>query len=166
MTTRVLKSGTEIEIRPILPEDTERLAEFYENLSDKTIQSFYRCSIPKKQLARKEKIVQECNQNSEEYFRTVALCNDKIIAINMIIQIDRFSGEYEIGNLVSDEFQNMGVGSVLMKEMFRRVKKNHACLKLIAHTTFNNYRARFHLLKFGFSLDNIIDEEFFWVCTV
>ena len=144
------KIGREVEIRLIRPDDTTRLRAFYEGLSDVTIHSFFRGSPEIEVFAHKEKVLIECHSDPESRLITVAVYYNEIIGICMVVLCSLPDHEYEIGNIVSDENQGLGIASLLMEEVISYATKHWLTGTIIAETTLWNYKANRLLKKFNF----------------
>ncbi|MCK9351866.1 MAG: GNAT family N-acetyltransferase [Candidatus Paceibacterota bacterium] len=162
-TLRKDKTGAEIEIRLIHPDDEGRLRFFYEGLSDETIRSFYRVTGRREYFIQRSVIIQECNVDLKEHLYMVAIHDDEIVGLETLIRTDMPS-EYEISHLISDEYQSRGIGSILMEETLSYVRKYwRRHFTITAETALSNYKAKGFMKKFGFAVKNSERGEISWV---
>src|SRR2546423_5705978 len=120
--TIVLRDGTSLAIRPIMPEDAEREREFVQSLSDESryFRFFYQLhELTPAMLARFTQV---------DYDRELALVvleptskGEQIIAVaRYVANPDRESAEFAI--VVGDEWQNRGVARKLMERLIAAAK--------------------------------------------
>lgn len=164
---RLDKTGAEVFLRPISPDDEELLRRFYLELTEKTFRSFYGYSTNRNIFVRKEKISQECHVDQKKDLRLVAMRNNEIIGLGMLVGMDRFTeANYEIGHLISDDYQKHGVGSLLMEAILEHAKAHSKGKFIVAYTSAMNIGARKLLQKFDFVLKNTEYGEMTWIYTI
>jgi len=164
---RLDKTGAEVLLRPICPLDEEMLRRFYLELSEKTFRSFYGYCTDRNIFVRKEKLSQECHVDLEKDLRLVAIRDNEIIGLGMLLDMDSFAeANYEIGHLISDEYQGRGIGSLLMESMLVYAKEHSTKGKIVAYTHTMNIGAKRLLQKFDFVLKNTEYGEMTWIYTI
>ena len=105
-----LRDGRVATIRPIAPSDAERLVRFHATLSDRSIYQRYFSAHPR--LSEKEvaRFTQVDHTHREAY---IGVVDDEIIGVGRWDEVTSVSAE--VAFLITDEFQGLGLGSVLFK---------------------------------------------------
>jgi acetyltransferase len=116
-----LKDGTEVTVRPIRPEDETLLTEFHQGLSERSVYLRYFEPLKLDQRVAHERLLRIC---FIDYDREMALVADYKDASGKheVLAVGRLShgylpGEREFSILVSDQWQNRGLGNELLKEL-------------------------------------------------
>lgn len=109
----VLADGGTVHVRPVLPEDAERLVAFHGRLSRQSI--YYRFFSPRPRLSDKE-VQRFTTVDFDERMGLVALLGDEMIGI---ASYDRWPGrdEAEVAFTVDDAHQGRGVATVLLEHL-------------------------------------------------
>jgi acetyltransferase len=116
------KNGTAVTIRPIRPEDEPLIAKFHEELSDRSVYLRYFHHEKLSTRAAHDRLIQKC---FIDYDREMALVAERrsgtenaeeIIAIGRLTKIGALK-EAEFAVLVSDRYQNQGLGSELGRRL-------------------------------------------------
>jgi acyl-CoA synthetase (NDP forming)/RimJ/RimL family protein N-acetyltransferase len=116
----VLRDGGTARIRPIVPEDADRLVAFYQRVSDQS--KYYRFFAPYPRLSAKD-VRHFTHHDFVDRVGLAALVNDQFIATVRYDRIDasgRPSGtgtEAEVAFLVQDAHQGRGVASALLEHI-------------------------------------------------
>ncbi|WP_052433805.1 GNAT family N-acetyltransferase, partial [Streptacidiphilus melanogenes] len=116
----VLRDGGTARIRPIVPDDADRLVAFYQRVSDQS--KYYRFFAPYPRLSAKD-IRHFTHHDFVDRVGLAALVNDQFIATVRYDRIDatgRPSGsgtEAEVAFLVQDAHQGRGVASALLEHI-------------------------------------------------
>ncbi|MCL4852758.1 MAG: bifunctional acetate--CoA ligase family protein/GNAT family N-acetyltransferase [Bryobacteraceae bacterium] len=117
-----MKNGTEVEIRPIRPEDEPAMVQFHETLSDRTVYLRYLQLLKLSQRVAHERLTRIC---FIDYDREMALVverknpatgNPEILGVGRL-QKAHGTNEAEFAAVVSDSHQGQGLG----KELVRRL---------------------------------------------
>jgi acetyltransferase len=117
-----MKDGTAVTIRPIRPEDEPLMAKFHETLSDRSVYLRYFGSLSLKTRIAHERLVRIC---FGDYDRELALVVEikgiegpEIIGV---VRLNRVFGadEAEVGVIVTDAYQNHGLGAELLRRAIR-----------------------------------------------
>jgi acetyltransferase len=117
-----MKDGTAVTIRPIRPEDEPLMAKFHETLSDRSVYLRYFGSLSLKTRIAHERLVRIC---FGDYDRELALVVEirgmegpEIIGVG---RLNRVFGtdEAEVGVIVTDAYQNHGLGAELLRRAIR-----------------------------------------------
>jgi len=118
----VMKDGNPVTIRPIRPEDEPLMVNFHEKLSDRSVYLRYFGSLSLKTRVSHERLVRIC---FGDYDREMALVVEKVgpqgPEIIGVGRLSRIIGtkEAEVAILVTDEYQNRGVGAELLRRAIR-----------------------------------------------
>jgi len=117
-----MKDGSPVMIRPIRPEDEPLMVSFHKKLSDRSVYLRYFGSLSLKSRVSHERLVRIC---FGDYDRELALVVEKAGPnAREIIGVGRLSRtigtkEAEVAILVTDEYQNRGVGAELLRRAIR-----------------------------------------------
>ena len=133
-----LKDGTEVLIRPLKPEDEDKLYQMYSTLSKETN---YNRFLIRKPITRW--IVEKWIEiDYKDRMVLIAIVNEngeeKIIADSRFY-VDKYTGEAEVAMVVHDEWQNKGLGTKLL-EYTSEVAKNIGVKALYAYISPENKR--------------------------
>ena len=109
----VLTDGGTVHLRPILPEDTDRLQAFHSRLSKETVYNrffAYRPVLSDADLARFTQV------DHRDRVALVATLNDAIVGV---VRYDRFPGsqDAEVAFVVEDGHQGRGLGPLLLEHL-------------------------------------------------
>jgi acetyltransferase len=117
-----MKDGTAVTIRPIRPEDEPLMVKFHETLSDRSVYLRYFGSLSLKTRIAHDRLVRIC---FGDYDRELALVVEikgmegpEIIGVG---RLNRVFGtdEAEVGVIVTDAYQNQGLGAELLRRAIR-----------------------------------------------
>jgi acetyltransferase len=119
----ILKSGEEVTIRPIRPEDEPKLIEFHKQLSERSVYLRYFQPLKLSQRTAHERLTRIC---FIDYNREMALVAERSNAAGEkeIVAVGRMSKlhgvpEAELAALVRDGFQRQGLGSELYRQLLQ-----------------------------------------------
>jgi GNAT superfamily N-acetyltransferase len=115
-----LKDGTVVHIRPIRPEDDHALIEIFKHLSPQTVYQRFFQALP------------ELSPGMARYLSNVNYTNRMALvaeAGGQAIGVGRYerTGDPEVADLglvVLDEWQNLGLGRILLQEILKAGKSN------------------------------------------
>lgn len=117
-----LKSGMEVLIRPIRPEDEPLMVRFHEPLSERSVYLRYFHMLGLGQRIAHERLSRIC---FVDYDREIALVAERtgavpggreIAGVGRLVKA-RAGGEAEVAVLVSDAYQRMGLGAELVRRL-------------------------------------------------
>jgi acetyl coenzyme A synthetase (ADP forming)-like protein len=130
----VLADGGTVRLRPVRPDDDERLLALYERLSDESIYLRFFSPVPRPTAAQLEQLT---NVDYDARFALVAQFGDNLLAI---ARYDRVApDEAEVAFTVQDDQQGRGLGT-LMLEHLAVVARAHGILTFSADTLPSNTR--------------------------
>jgi acetyltransferase len=167
-----LKDGTPVTIRPIRPEDEPLMVKFHQTLSERSVRLRYFSPLKLSQRVAHERLIRVCFSDYSRELPLVVERADPKGGEPEIIGVGRFSkipgqDEAEFAILISDVWQNKGLGSKLLSMIIQlakdeqvsrvsadilpeNVEMQHLCeklgFKLVRDTTENNVHAQI-LLK-------------------
>ncbi|HEU0041606.1 MAG TPA: GNAT family N-acetyltransferase, partial [Jiangellaceae bacterium] len=114
----VLSDGATAHLRPIQPDDVQRLVDFYSRVSDES--KYYRFFAPYPQLSDKD-IDRFTHVDHVARVALILLVGDNMIAVGRYDRIN--PAEAEVSFLVEDSQQGRGVGSVLLEHLAQAARE-------------------------------------------
>ena len=117
-----LKNGTLVTLRPIRPEDEDMLVAFHSTLSEASIHFRYFSQLPLKTRIAHERLVRICFADYDCEIPLVAECeHDDTCELIGVGRLNRFHdrNEAEWAIIVSDAWQNQGLGRQLLEALIR-----------------------------------------------
>ena len=150
------KEGTEVTIRAIRPEDEPLLVDFHVTLSDRTVYYRYFNLLKLGERISHQRLTRICFNDYRREIALVADHTDAMTGQHEILGVGRLSkahgfNEAEFAIVVSDRWQNQGLGTELLKRLVQigRAEK----LSRITGTVLRENREMQHLCtKLGFQL--------------
>jgi acetyltransferase len=158
-----LRGGELLQIRPIRPDDEPEFVRFHTTLSDESVYRRYFFLMNLESRIRHERLTQMC---FIDYDRQMALIAERtmeagrpgeIVGVGRLIK-QSGSKQAEVAVLVSDAFQNRGIGSALVQRLieFARDEK----LELLAASFLADNEPIAKLFKSrGFTINDGLDPE-------
>ena len=112
----------EVTIRPIRPEDEPLMVKFHETLSDRSVYLRYFCTLSLSRRIAHERLSRICFVDYDREIALVAEHVDPVSAENSIMAVGRMNklhdrNEAEVAALVSDKYQNLGLGYELLRRV-------------------------------------------------
>ncbi|HWS45677.1 MAG TPA: GNAT family N-acetyltransferase, partial [Acidimicrobiia bacterium] len=108
----VLTDGGTVRLRPVRPDDDQRLLALYERLSDESIYLRFFSPVPRPTAAQLERLT---NVDYDHSLALVAELGDDLVAI---ARYDRVApGEAEVAFTVDDAQQGRGLGTLLLEHL-------------------------------------------------
>ena len=125
------RGGLDLTIRPIRPEDEPGIAEFHATLSDLSVYMRYLHSIPLRQRVAHERLTRICVIDYDREMVLVAEGKRSASTAPQIVGVGRlsklhWSEEAEFALLVSDEFQQHGLGTEFLGRHRGRARRGAA----------------------------------------
>jgi len=117
-----MKDGREVTIRPIRPEDEPLMAEFHRGLSDRTVYLRYFASLSLRTRIAHERLLRICFGDYDREIVLVAEYHYPHSGTSRIVGVGRLNkmrarNEAEVAVLVSDAYQNLGLGYQLLSRV-------------------------------------------------
>ncbi|HZL44106.1 MAG TPA: GNAT family N-acetyltransferase [Verrucomicrobiae bacterium] len=123
-TTDLLSDGTLLNFRPIHPTDEPRMRDLFYKLSEATI--YYRFMSHQKRVSRHQiqEFVYIDHRNDVTIVGTLPEAfGEEIIAVGSYY-LDQKTNLAEVAFVVSDKWQNHGIGTFLLKHLMRNARRN------------------------------------------
>jgi acetyltransferase len=151
-----LKSGQEVILRPIKPEDEPMWLEMFQSFSEESIR--YRFFQMLKDTPHEVR-VRYCNIDYDREIAIVAEINEegkrKILGVSRVsIETDGKNGE--VAFIVSDQWQGLGLGTKMV-DYTLDIAKERSIESVFAIMLPDNYRALSLTKKMGFSIEYLED---------
>ncbi|HEX5997638.1 MAG TPA: bifunctional GNAT family N-acetyltransferase/acetate--CoA ligase family protein [Jiangellales bacterium] len=115
----VLSDGATAHVRPIRPDDADRLVAFYARVSDES--KYYRFFAPYPNLSQRD-IETSTTVDHVDRVALIMLAGDDMIGVGRYDRIDK--EQAEVAFLVEDAHQGRGVGSVLLEHLAQAAREN------------------------------------------
>lgn len=152
----VMKGGTPVEIRPIQPDDEQRMIQFHKGLSERSVYMRYFETLSFGARTARARLERICLVNPEREIVRIALCRDSKSADSRIVGVGRLSklatpGNAEVALLVSDEFQGRGLGTELLRQLIQGAR-DQKIVQIQAEMLRDNMAIQKVLRKLGFRL--------------
>jgi acetyltransferase len=117
-----MKDGNQVTIRPIRPEDEPLMVKFHETLSDRSVYLRYFCTLSLSRRVAHERLLRICFGDYDREIALVAERTDPGSGERPIIAVGRMNklhgkNEAEVAVLVSDRYQNLGLGNELLQRV-------------------------------------------------
>ncbi len=152
-----LKDGSELTLRPILPEDEPRMVEFHKALSEQTVYLRYFQAASLRHRTSHERLMRLCFIDYDREMAIVAL-RAAAGGSRQIIGVGRLSklhgkNEAEVALLVTDEFQKQGVGRQLLNVLVK-VARDEGLERILAYMLPENTGMQAVARHVGFDIES------------
>jgi GNAT superfamily N-acetyltransferase len=141
------RDGRVFELRPIRPDDAERLKQFHEHLS---VQSVYRRFFfvhPKLSTSEIERFTQV---DGTDRLALVVLEGHRLIAVGRYDRVPQ-GAEAEVAFVVADEFHHCGIATLLLEHL-AAAARSHGITTFFAETLCENHDMLDVFLHSGFNV--------------
>jgi acetyltransferase len=158
-----LADGTPVVLRPIRPEDEPLLVKFHETLSERSVYFRYFSFLKLPQRIAHERLTRIC---FNDYDREIALVADhkhpktgghQILGVGRLSRVHG-ANDAEFALLVSDQSQNLGLGTALLKSLVH-IGREEKMDRIIGHILPENRAMQQVSRKAGFGLQHASDED-------
>jgi acyl-CoA synthetase (NDP forming)/RimJ/RimL family protein N-acetyltransferase len=155
----VLSDGATAHLRPIRPDDADRLVEFYGRVSDDS--KYFRFFAPYPTLSPRD--VETFTQvDHTDRVALIVLTGDEMIAVGRYERID--AGQAEVAFLVEDDHQGRGVGSVLLEHLAQAARER-GIGRFVAEVLPHNHKMITVFSEAGYTIasrltDGVVHVEF------
>jgi acetyltransferase len=158
-----LKDGTAVTIRPIRPEDEPLMVQFHRTLSDRSVRFRYFHPLKLSQRVAHERLIRVCFADYDREMPLVAERRDPVSGEPEILGVGRLSktpgqDEAEFAILISDLWQNKGLGSKLLS-MIVQIARDEKLSRVTAHILPENVEMQRVCERLGFKLERDIEEN-------
>lgn len=156
-----MKNGEEVLIRPIRPEDEPLMVKFHETLSEKSVYLRYFHMENLSARVAHDRLIRKC---FIDYDREMALVVDRAVpdtGRHEILGVGRLSKSHdakegEVAVLVSDSYQNLGVGTELVRRLIQ-VGRDEELQEIVANVLPENVAMQALANRFGFKVRQTAD---------
>jgi acetyltransferase len=151
-----LSDGSPVKIRPIRPEDEPLMVKFYHTLSEESVYFRYFHLMNLNRLTAHERLTRLCFIDYDREMALVAIqrhpetYEPEIIAVGRLSKVHGLN-EAEFAMLVSDDFQNKGLGTQLL-QLLVQVGKDENLERITAEVLLENRPMQRVCEKVGFHL--------------
>jgi acetyltransferase len=156
VSTFTMKDGKKIIIRPIRPEDEPLMVKFHETLSDRSVYLRYFSSLSLSRRVAHERLLRICFSDYDREMVLVAERDDSSTGKRSIMAVGRLNKlgighEAEVAVLVSDQYQNQGLGQQLIRRLIQ-VAQDEKLTQLTAEMLPDNIAMQIIFKSFGFQI--------------
>jgi acetyltransferase len=149
-----MKNGQRVEIRPICPDDEERMIKFHKGLSERSVYMRYFASLSLAVRTSHTRLARICFADPVRETVLVALVLDQTSREQEILAVGRLNKlsdptKAEVALLVADQFQGLGLGSELLRHLIQAAK-DQRITRIEAEMLRDNIAIQRVLKKFGF----------------
>ena len=144
-----MRDGTEVQIRPIRPEDEPKMVRFHGSLSENSVYFRYAGMLKLDMRVAHERLSRICFIDYDREMALVATLSGEIVAV---ARLTRLTGtdEAEFALLVSDSLQGKGLGHAMLSRLFE-VGRDWGVKRIVAEILPGNVPMRRVCQQLGFS---------------
>jgi acetyltransferase len=158
-----LGDGQEAEIRPIRPEDEPLMVQFHQTLSERSVRLRYFAALKLSQRVAHERLIRVCFVDYDREIALVVEHHDPATGQREIVGVGRLSklpwrNEAEFAVLVSDLWQNKGLGTRLLSMLIQIARDEHLA-RLTADILPENLEMQRVAQKLGFHLTRNLETQ-------
>lgn len=155
-TSRIMKDGALIEIRPIRSDDEQRMIKFHRRLSERSVYMRYFKSLSLAERITHTRLVQICFADISRHIVLVALHLDTQSSEQKIVAVGRLNrlvdpSHAEVALLVVDDFQRSGIDTHLLRRLIQAAH-DQKITRIEAEMLRDNTAIQRVLKEFGFHL--------------
>jgi organic hydroperoxide reductase OsmC/OhrA/RimJ/RimL family protein N-acetyltransferase len=159
-----MKDHTNVELRPICPEDESMMVKFHETLSDRTVYFRYFHSVSLQSRVAHERLARICFVDHDREIVLVADYEDPKTGRRQILGVGRLNklqgrNEGEVAVLVSDHYQRQGVGAGLLRRLIQ-IATDEKLSRVSGEMLRENLAMQVLIKKIGFSLRLLEDPAY------
>ncbi|HLJ40646.1 MAG TPA: bifunctional acetate--CoA ligase family protein/GNAT family N-acetyltransferase [Candidatus Acidoferrales bacterium] len=151
-----MKNGEEVIIRPIRPEDEPLMVKFHETLSEKSVYLRYFHMENLSARIAHDRLIRKCFIDYDEEMALVADRTAPDIGHHEILGVGRLSKsrgakEGEVAVLVSDRYQNLGLGTEFIRRLIQ-FGRDEGLQEIVANVLPENVAMQALTNRFGFKI--------------
>jgi acetyltransferase len=151
-----MKDGNQVTIRPIRPEDEPPMVKFHETLSDRSVYLRYFCTLSLSRRVAHERLLRICFGDYDREIALVAERTDPGTGERQIIAVGRINklhgkNEAEVAVLVSDRYQNLGLGNELLQRVVQ-IARDEKLTQVSAEMLPDNRAMQVIMKRVGFQV--------------
>ena len=148
------RKGDCLTIRPIRPEDEPLMVLFHQNLSEESVYLRYAHTVKLTQRIAHERLTRICFIDYDREMLLVADYKDPQTSEHEILAVARLSklhgtNEAEFALIVSDNYQNQGLGTELLRQLLE-IGKEEQLDAIVGYILTGNYKMQSICRKLGF----------------
>jgi acetyltransferase len=160
-----MKNKAPLFIRPIKPEDEPLMVKFHETLSEESVYNRYFSALKLSQRITHERLTRIC---FNDYDREIALVAElqaakgeekKILGVGRLSK-QRTTNEAEFAVLVSDAWQDQGLGTELLRRLIE-IGRNENLARISGQILAENYAMQHICRKVGFKVAHETESNLF-----
>jgi len=156
-----MKDGNQVSIRPIRPEDEPLMVKFHETLSDRSVYLRYFCSLSLSRRVEHERLLRICFGGYDREMVLVAGRTDPSTGECRIVAVGRMNklhsgNEAEVAILVSDQYQQLGLGSELLRRVIQ-IARDEKLTRVSAEMLTDNIAMQIITKRLGFRVRTVED---------
>jgi acetyltransferase len=152
-----MKDKTDVNIRPIRPEDEPAMVGFHSTLSERSVYLRYFHLLNLEQRIQHDRLTRICFIDYDREMALVAEHNGEILGVGRMMKVHGTT-EAEIAVLISDKYQGRGLGKELLARLLI-VGRDEKLTKLTADILPDNRDVMRICEKLGFTLKHSLDDE-------
>jgi acetyltransferase len=158
-----LKSGDDVVIRPVRPEDEPALVRFHEALSERSVYLRYFQPMKLSTRTAHERLTRICFLDYDREMALVAEHRDRRSGESGIIAVARLSklhgvNEAEAAIVVSDDYQHQGLGTELYRRL-AQIARDEKIARIVSTMLGENREMRAICQKLGFRIHSDMEEQ-------
>ena len=151
-----MKNGNQVTIRPIRPEDEPLMVKFHETLSDRSVYLRYFASLSLSRRVAHERLLRICFGDYDREIALVAERSDPATGDRAIVAVGRMNklhdkNEAEVAVLVSDLYQNQGLGYELLRRVVQ-IARDEKLTRVSAEMMPDNLAMQVIMKRIGFGV--------------
>lgn len=156
-----MRNGEKVDIRPIRPEDEPAMVRFHESLSERTVYHRYLQVLNLNQRVAHERLIRICFIDYANQMALVAERTDPATGEKRILAVGRLQGlgqpEAEFSIVVTDEYQNQGLGTELLRRLID-IGRKEGVKAIVADILAENTAMQNVAEKLGFQIQRDVEE--------
>jgi acetyltransferase len=157
-----MKSGAEVIIRPIRPEDEPMMVKFHETLSERSVYQRYLHMMKLSQRVAHERLTRICFIDYDRELALVAEHKDAKTGESQVIGVSRLKkshgiSEAEFAVIVNDQHQGQGLGTELLRRILD-VARDEKLNRVVGDILPDNFAMQHVCEKMGFRLTRSVDD--------
>ena len=156
-----MKGGDLVTIRPIRPEDEPVMVKFHQTLSDRSVYLRYFCTLSLSRRVAHERLLRICFGDYDREIALVAERTDPATGERQIVAVGRVNklhgkNEAEVAVLVSDQYQNQGLGYELLRRVVQ-IARDEKLSQIYAEMLPDNVAMQVIMKRVGFQVRPGVD---------
>jgi acetyltransferase len=155
------RSGEELLIRPIRPEDEPKVATFHKTLSERTVYLRYLQKMHLNERITHNRLSRICFNDYDREIALVAECTSEpgcsIVGVARLTKLHG-TNEARFAMVISDEYQGQGLGSELLRRLVQ-IARDDKIERIISNMSPDNEGMKRIFGRLGFTITDEPDEN-------